>query len=67
MNSYVSAAENSEAKVISEDELKLIEQAFTNLVQDSYSRLSDHGEYQERVYTEICRLWKDNSRGLRQV
>lgn len=67
VNSYIGERNNLEAKAISDEEMKLIEQAFSSMVQDSYSSLSDHNEYQERVYTEICRLWKDGCSGLKQL
>lgn len=67
VNSYIGEKNDLEAKAIPDDEMKLIDQAFSCMVQDSYAGLSDHDEYQERVYTEICRLWKDGSPEIKQV
>lgn len=67
VNSYIGESNNHEAKAIPDEEMKLIDQAFSSMVQDSYSSLSDHNEYQERVYTEICKLWKDGCPELKQL
>ncbi len=67
VNSYIGKSNNLESKAIPQEEMKLIDQAFSSMVQDSYSSLTGHDEYQERVYTEICRLWKDGCPGLKQV
>jgi len=67
VNSYIGERNDLEAKTIPDDEMKLIDQAFSCMVQDSYAGLSDHDEFQERVYTEICRLWKDGSPKIKQV
>ncbi len=67
VNSYVGEKNDLEARAIPNDEMKLIDQAFSSMVQDSYASLPEHNEYQERVYTEICRLWKDGCPGIRQV
>ncbi len=67
VNSYIGERKDLEAKTIPDDEMKLIDQAFSCMVQDSYASLSDHNEYQERVYTEIYRLWKDGSSEIKQI
>lgn len=67
VRSYVNENSALEAKAIPDDEMRLIDQAFSNIVQDSFSGLAERSEYQERVFTEICRLWKDNCQGLKQV
>lgn len=67
VNSYFIESGDLEANTIPDEELKLIDQAFSNMVQDSYSSLADHSEQQERVYTEICRLWKDGCSKFKQL
>ncbi len=67
VNSYIDEKKDLEARAIPNDEMKLIDQAFSSMVQDSYADLPEHNEYQDRVYTEICRLWKDGCPGIRQV
>lgn len=67
VNAYVSEKGALEPRAIPENELKLIEQAFSGMVQDSYTGLTDGGEYQERVYTEIYRLWKADRSELKQI
>lgn len=67
VNSYIGERNDLEAKAVPDEEMKLIDQAFSSIVQDSYSSITDRNEYQERVYTEICRLWKDGSSKLKQV
>lgn len=67
VDSYIEERKDLEAGTIPDDEMKLIDQAFSSMVQDSYSSLSEHNEYQERVYTEICRLWKDGGSKIKQV
>lgn len=67
VNSYVSEKNHLESKAIPNEEMKLIDQAFSSMVQDSYSSTVDHNEYQERVYTEIFRLWKDGCSSLKQL
>ena len=67
VSSYVGENNNIAAKDIPDMEMKLIDQAFSSLVQDSSSALNEHNEFQDRVYTEICRLWKDNCQGLKQL
>lgn len=65
--SYVGERNGVEPKAIPNEEMKLIDQAFTSMVQDSYSSTGDYNEYQERIYTEICRMWKADCAGLKQV
>lgn len=67
VNSYVSESNKLESNAIPDEEIKLIDQAFSSMVQDSYTNLADHNEYQDRVYTEICRLWKVGCSELKQV
>lgn len=67
VNSYVGGNMSSEPQAVPDDELKLIDQAFSNMVQESFSGLSDHSEYQERVYTEIFKLWKDSCPSIKQL
>ncbi len=67
VNSYIGESSGLEPKAIPDEEMKLIDQAFSSLVQDSYSGLTDRSEFQERVYTEICRLWKDNCQELKRI
>ena len=52
---------------IPEEEMKLIEQAFSNLVQDSYTGTAERSEYEDRVYTEIFRMWKTDHPHLKQI
>ncbi|MGN1340915.1 MAG: hypothetical protein ACI4WS_11530 [Oscillospiraceae bacterium] len=67
VTSYVSSRYALGSNEIPRDELKLIDQAFSSMVQDSYSSDIEHNEYQERVYTEICKLWKTGCQSLKQV
>ena len=67
VNSYVGENLKHDARNISDKDMKLIDQAFSNMVQDSSSALNEHSEFQDRVYTEICRLWKDNFPLLKQL
>lgn len=67
VSSYIGERNGLEARAIPDDEMKLIDQAFSSMVQDSYASLPEHNEYQERVYTEMCRLWKDGCSGVKQV
>lgn len=67
VNSYVTKNNNLEAKAIPAEEMKLIDQAFSSMVQDSYTNSDDHNEYRERVYTEICRLWEVGCSTLKQI
>lgn len=57
----------SAPKAIPQDEMKLIGQAFSGMVQDEYSAEAEHDEYHERVYNEIFRLWKSDCSELKQV
>ncbi len=66
VNSYV-IQKNAEARAVPNEELKLIDQAFSSMVQDSYTSSGERDEYRERVYTEICRLWKAGCPNLKQV
>lgn len=66
VNSYVEN-NNLEAKAIPAGEMKLIEQAFSSMIQDSYTNSNDHNEYGERVYAEMCRLWKVGCSTLKQI
>ena len=55
------------SRPIPDDELNLIEQAFSNMVQDNYTGLSDRNEFQERVYSEMLRMWKSDCPNIKQV
>lgn len=66
-NAYVSGNMNAAPRDIPPEEMNLIEQAFSNMVQESFSGLSERSEYQERVYTEIFKLWKNSSKGFKQL
>lgn len=66
VDSYVNA-NSGEARSIPEDDMKLIQQAFSSMLQDSYTSTGDRSEYQERVYSEIFRLWKADYPNLKQV
>lgn len=66
VSAYVNERGDSGAREIPEDELRLIQQAFSAMVQDDYTS-SGSDEYRDRVYTEILRLWKNGSSGLKQV
>lgn len=60
--------ENSNiGREIPDDERNLLEQAFSNMVQDNYTQLSEHNEFQERIYSEIYRMWKSDYPNLKQV
>lgn len=67
VNSYVTENNNLEAKAIPVEEMKFIDQAFSSMVQDRYINSNDHNEYHERVYAEICRLWKVGCSTLKQI
>lgn len=54
------------SRPIPDDELNLIEQAFSNMVQDNYTGLSDRNEFQERVYSEMLRMWKSDCPNIKQ-
>ncbi len=60
-------ANGNESRDIPDEELNLIEQAFSNMVQDSYTELTEHNEFQERIYSEIYRMWRTDYPGLKQV
>lgn len=57
----------SAAKQIPQEEMKLIGQAFSSMVQDEYSGEENHDEYHERVYNEIFRMWKSGFHELKQI
>lgn len=67
VSSYACTNSSGEARAIPDEEQKLIEQAFSNMVQDSYTGKTDRTEYEERVFSEIYRLWKANNRNLMQI
>lgn len=67
VNSYVGANHAAPARDIPQDELKLIEQAFSSMVQDDYTGSEERSEYQERVYTEIYKLFRADYPGLKQL
>lgn len=66
-NAYVGGNMNAAPRDIPQDEMNLIEQAFSNMVQQSFSELNERGEYQERVYAEIFKLWKDSADDVKQL
>lgn len=66
VNSYV-AANGSSARAIPEDETNYIKQAFLNMVQDNYTGIEERSEFQERVYSEIFRMWQADHPDLKQV
>lgn len=67
VSTYACTIPAGESRAIPEEEMKLIEQAFSNMVQDSYTGKTDRTEYEERVFSEIYRLWKANNPQLRQI
>ena len=67
VNAYVTENNKLEEKAIPTEEMKLIDQAFSSMVQDSYTASDDHNEYRERVYAEIYRLWEAGCSTLKQI
>ena len=67
VNAYVTENKNLEAKAIPAEKMKLIDQAFSSMVQERYTNSDDHNEYRERVYAEICRLWEVGCSSLKQI
>lgn len=67
VSSYINEHSNEAAREIPDDEMRLIQQAFSAMVQDNYTGLENHDEYRDRVYTEILRLWKNGCSSLKQV
>lgn len=67
VSSYACTSPAGESRAIPEEEQKLIEQAFSNIVQDSYMSKIDRTEYEERVFSEIYRLWKTDYPRLKQI
>lgn len=67
ITNYVVQNSANSASEIPADELKLLEQAFSGMVQDSYTSTGEHSEFEERVYNEIYRLFKANYPCLKQL
>ena len=65
--SYVNENSVNQPRALHEDDMKLIQQAFSSMVQDEYTSFDGHDEYRERVYTEIFRLWKEDVGCIRQI
>lgn len=66
VDSYVNS-NSGEERDIPEEEMNLIRQAFSNMLQDSYTSTADRSEFQKRVYSEIFRLWKADSPRFKQI
>lgn len=64
---YINENSVNQARAVHEDDMKLIQQAFSSMVQDEYTSFDGHDEYRERVYTEIFRLWKEDSGCFKQI
>ena len=64
---YINETGVNSARELNEDDMKLIQQAFSTMVQDEYTSFNGHDEYRERVYTEMLRMWKENSGSIKQL
>ncbi|MBQ8172105.1 MAG: hypothetical protein IJZ95_08970 [Oscillospiraceae bacterium] len=64
---YINESSVNPPRAVHEDDMKLIQQAFSSMVQDEYTSFDGHDEYRERVYTEIFRLWKEDSGCIKQI
>lgn len=67
VSSYVRSKNSGEAKDLPEEELKLIDQAFSSMVEESFLNQVSTDSYNERVHTEMLRLWHDGKNGMKQI
>lgn len=67
VSAYVGENIAAEARPVSADDMKMIQQAFSSMVQDEYTSADGHDEYRERVYTEIFRMWKADADRIGQI
>ena len=67
VTNYVVQNSANSSREIPADERMLLEQAFSGMVQDSYTSTTEHSEFEERVYNEIYRLFKADYPCLKQL
>lgn len=67
VSSFVRSKDAAEASAIPEEELKLIDQAFSSMVEESFLNQDNTDSYNERVYSEILRLWHSGKAELKQI
>lgn len=67
VSSFVRSELSSSGKSIPEEEMKLIDQSFSSMVEEEFMKHDNGNSYQERVYTEILRLWHNDRLDLKQI
>lgn len=67
VSSYVRSKDDSEASGIPEDELKLIDQAFSSMVEECFLNQDNTDSYNERVYSEMLRLWRNGKFEMKHI
>lgn len=67
ISSVKSYVNENNGKTIEPDEFKLIDQAFSSMVEENFLENDNAGSYNKRVYTEMLRLWQSGKSEMKQL
>lgn len=67
VKSYVHLKDSDGGNTISQEEFRLIDQAFSSMVEESFLDQDNTDGYNERVYSEMLRLWQNGKSDLKQL
>lgn len=67
VRSYVNSRCDSNEKAICEEDMKLIDQAFSSMVEAEFINRDNTDIHDERVYSEMLRLWQNGKFSLKQI
>ena len=65
--SYVSSAPPQAGRPVAADEMNLIDQAFSGLVEEKSRTASPDNEFEQRVCAAVTRMWQQDQQHLRQL
>ena len=65
--SYVSSAPPQAGRPVAADEMNLIGQAFSGLVEEKSRTASPDNEFEQRVCAAVTRMWQQDQQHLRQL
>ena len=65
--SYVSSAPPQAGRPVAYEEMNLIDQAFSGLVEERSRAAQPDNEYEQRVYAAVKRMWQQDQQHLRQL
>ena len=66
VRSHMNLRGYGQGKKVSEEDMNMIDHAFSAMVEDMYSN-QENDNYNSRVYSEIVRMWNENKNQIKQI